>query len=255
MSKEFLHMRSSKSQQFWLPVTDYPRAFCSFPRRIAGSVYEIVANSPAGTAISSLVTWRHRHRWQWSSASTRIVGHKTGHSSSLESDSSMCRPIHKHPKPVEGENITLSVHHMSVKRLTKERCAEGVIARGVAPSRRLPRLVRAYAARWTTAPSADSGVRFSPPASPVVTENRFVVLQDEVQETVEFAQISPARIPSARVSPARVSAARVPSARVSPPWAEEDDLAAIWASVVDSVLLSVMGSIVGNNQTSVRRQS
>ena len=41
MSKEFLHMRSSKSQEFWLPVTDYPRAFRSFPRRIAGSGYEI----------------------------------------------------------------------------------------------------------------------------------------------------------------------------------------------------------------------
>ena len=26
MSKEFLHMRRSKSQEFWLPVTDYPRA-------------------------------------------------------------------------------------------------------------------------------------------------------------------------------------------------------------------------------------
>ena len=24
MSKEFLHMRSSKSQEFWLPVTNYP---------------------------------------------------------------------------------------------------------------------------------------------------------------------------------------------------------------------------------------
>ena len=42
MSKEFLHMRSSKSHEFWLPVTDYPRAFRSFPRRIAGSGYEIV---------------------------------------------------------------------------------------------------------------------------------------------------------------------------------------------------------------------
>ena len=41
MSKEFLHMRSSKSQEFWLPVTDYPRAFRSFRRRIAGSGYEI----------------------------------------------------------------------------------------------------------------------------------------------------------------------------------------------------------------------
>ena len=40
MSKEFLHMRSSKSQEFWLPVTDYPRAFRSFRRRIAGSGYE-----------------------------------------------------------------------------------------------------------------------------------------------------------------------------------------------------------------------
>ena len=110
MSKEFLHMRSSKSQEFWLPVTDYPRAFCSFPRRIAGSGYKIVPNPPAGTAISSLVTWRHCHRWQRSSASTRIVGHKMGHSSSSESDSSMCRPIHKHPKPVGGENITPSVH-------------------------------------------------------------------------------------------------------------------------------------------------
>ena len=41
ISKEFLHMRNSKSQEFWLPVTDYPRAFRSFPRRIAGSGYEI----------------------------------------------------------------------------------------------------------------------------------------------------------------------------------------------------------------------
>ena len=32
MSKEFLHMRSSKSQDFWLPVTDYPRAFRSSTR-------------------------------------------------------------------------------------------------------------------------------------------------------------------------------------------------------------------------------
>ena len=32
MSKEFLHMRSSKSQEFWLPVTDYPRAFRSSTR-------------------------------------------------------------------------------------------------------------------------------------------------------------------------------------------------------------------------------
>ena len=67
-----------------------------------------------------------------------------------------------------------------------------------------------------------------------------MVLQDEVEETVEFAQISPAR-----VSPAQVSL----------PWAEEDELAAIGASVVDSVLLNVMASIVGNNQTSARRQS
>ena len=26
MSKEFINMRSSKSQEFWLPVTGYPRA-------------------------------------------------------------------------------------------------------------------------------------------------------------------------------------------------------------------------------------
>ena len=45
MSKEFLHMRSSKSQEFWLPVTDYPRAFRSFPRRIVGSGYEIASRA------------------------------------------------------------------------------------------------------------------------------------------------------------------------------------------------------------------
>ena len=126
--------------------------------------------------------------------------------------------------------------HVSVKRLTKkERCAERVIARGVARSRRLARLaeVRARAAHRTTAPSADSGVLFSPPASPVVTANRFVVLQDEVEETVEVAQISPSRIPLAWVSPARVSPTRVPPARVSPPQPDGDDLAAIGASVVD----------------------
>ena len=126
--------------------------------------------------------------------------------------------------------------HVSVKRLTKkERCAERVIARGVARSRRLARLaeVRARAAHRTTAPSADSGVLFSPPASPVVTENRFVVLQDEVEETVEVAQVSPSRIPLAWVSPAPVSPARVPPARVSPPQPDGDDLAAIGASVVD----------------------
>ena len=39
MSKEFLHIRSSKSQEFWLPVTNDPRTFRSFPRRIAG--YEV----------------------------------------------------------------------------------------------------------------------------------------------------------------------------------------------------------------------
>ena len=156
--------------------------------------------------------------------------------------------------------------HVSVKRLTKkERCAERVIARGVARSRRLARLAEARAANRTAAPSADSGVLFSPPASPVVTENRFVVLQDEVEETVEVTQVSPARIPLARVSPARVSPARVPPARVSPPRADEDDLAAIGASVVDplaalqstslspapssiqgSVALSALGTLVAD---------
>ena len=60
-----------------------------------------------------------------------------------------------------------------------------------------------------------------------------MVLQDDVVETVEVAQISPAPIPLARVSPAQVSPARVPPARVPSPRADEDDLAAIGSSVVD----------------------
>ena len=86
----------------------------------------------------------------------------------------------KSSSPAGGEYSYM--RHVSVKRLTKkERCAERVIARGVARSRRWARLaeVHARAARRTTAPSNNSGVRFSPPVSPVVTENRFVVLQDE----------------------------------------------------------------------------
>ena len=69
----------------------------------------VIPNPPAGKAVSSLVTRRRRHRWQRSAASTRIVGSKTGHSSSSECDSSMRRPVHQRPKAIEGENTTPAV--------------------------------------------------------------------------------------------------------------------------------------------------
>ena len=75
-----------------------------------GKALEVeIPNLPAGKAVSSLVTRQRRHWWQRSPASTRIVGSKTGHSSSSESDSSMRRPVHKRPKAVEGENTTPGV--------------------------------------------------------------------------------------------------------------------------------------------------
>ena len=82
---------------------------CTVSQQEGKALEVVIPNPPGGKAVSSLVTQRRRHRWQRSSASTRIVGSKTGHSSSSESDSSMRRPVHKRPKAVEGENTTPAV--------------------------------------------------------------------------------------------------------------------------------------------------
>ena len=63
MSKEFLHMRSSKSQEFWLPVTDYPRAF----RSLSFTIYLEIVLSIKSTnqkhggfdVTVSLFSWGH----------------------------------------------------------------------------------------------------------------------------------------------------------------------------------------------------
>lgn len=73
----------------------------------------VIPNPPsADKAIPTLVTRRRRNRGRHAATSVRLLGRKTGHSSSSESeesDSPVRRPVHKRSKPVEVANTTPTV--------------------------------------------------------------------------------------------------------------------------------------------------